>query len=73
MDELTGVLETQKVSLEQVQVECQQAKQDCEAMKEVNVIYCTYTYVHIYDVHTHVCLHVRSIQVHIRVHNCRKQ
>ena len=35
VDELTGVLETQKIALDQAQSECQQAKQDCEAMKEV--------------------------------------
>lgn len=35
VDELTEVLETQKIALEQAQSEYQQAKQDCEAMKEV--------------------------------------
>lgn len=35
VDELTGVLETQKIALDQAQGEYQQAMQDCEAMKEV--------------------------------------
>ena len=37
MNELTGAMEAQNVKIEQVQVEYQQAKQDCEAMKEVHV------------------------------------
>lgn len=37
--QLTEVVEAQNTKLEQVQLECQQAKQDYEAMKEVQ---CTF-------------------------------